>query len=362
MASDGRRRLLSGLWRPPFSGRSTTAILSVDAAGIAAAIDPTSRQRLASADFVKVQVSDRVGSIPRKLTFPDGSVFETGDNDAVDALIRSQSSRFAGLIHRLERFRPRLVLLVALVIGLCFAVYRFAVPALVEAAIVLTPPVVPKLMSRSVIASLDQAVLAPSELPPERQERLLQKFAALAAFAPRGAAAVEGNKPAAYTLNFRKGGMIGPNAFALPDGTIVLTDELVALSDGDEAILGVLAHEIGHVDHEHSLRQLYRAAGASALIMLIGGDIGSGTEDLLVQGSALLALSHSREAEREADRFSVELMHKAGHDPAAIGRFFELLRDKLDDKDGGGFLSTHPATPERIEETKRYVEEIVKGK
>jgi Zn-dependent protease with chaperone function len=350
--------LLSGLWRPPFSGRASTAILSVDAAGTAHAIDPTSKQTLASADFRKVQVSDRVGSISRKLTFPDGSVFETGDNDAVDALIRSQSSRFAGLIHQLERFHPRLVILVALVVGLCFAVYRFAVPALVEAAIVLTPPVVPKLMSQSLMASLDQTVFAPSELPPERQEKLLQEFAALATFAPRGAVALEENKPAAYTLNFRKGGVIGPNAFALPDGTIVLTDELVALAGDDEAILGVFAHEIGHVDHEHSLRQLYQAAGATALIMLIGGDIGSGTEDLLVQGSALLALSHSRQAEREADHFSVELMHKAGHDPAAIGRFFEILRDKLGDKDTRDFLSTHPATPERIEEAKRYAEEV----
>lgn len=358
MASDGWGRLLSGLWRPPFSGRATTAFLSVDPAGTAAAIDPTSKQRLASADFRQVQVSDRVGSIPRKLTFPDGSVFETGDNDAVDALIRSQSSRFAGFIHQLERFRPRLIMLVALVIGLCFAVYRFAVPVLVEAAIALTPPVVPQLMSQSVIASLDQTVFARSELPPERQERLLQEFAALAAFAPRGGAALAVNKPAAYTLNFRKGGMIGPNAFALPDGTIVLTDELVALAGDDEAILGVLAHEIGHVDHEHSLRQLYRAAGATALIMLIGGDIGSGTEDLLVQGSALLALSHSREAEREADRFSVELMHKAGRDPAAISRFFEILRDRLGDKDSSDFFSTHPAAPERIEETKRYAEEV----
>jgi predicted Zn-dependent protease len=106
------------------------------------------------------------------------------------------------------------------------------------------------------------------------------------------------------------------------------------------------------------LRQLYRAAGATALIMLIGGDIGSGTEDLLVQGTALLSLSHSRLAEAEADRYSVELMHEAGHDPAAIARFFELLRDRLGDTGENDFLSTHPATPERITETRRYAAEI----
>jgi len=363
LASDGRPRQgrhggpVSGLWRPPYTARATSALLSIDAAGIATAVDPTRKATLAAAHFGELVVSDRVGSIPRSLTFPDGSVFETGDNDAVDALIRARSGQYSGLVHQLERFRPRLIVFVALVVGLCFALYRYAVPVLVEVAIAVTPPVVPKLMSQSVLASLDQVIFEPSALSPERQKTLSEGFAEIAAFAPRGMAALEEKKPAAYTLNFRKGGEIGANALALPDGTIVLTDELVALADNDdEAILGVLAHEIGHVDHEHSLRQLYRAAGVTALVMLIGGDIGSGTEDLLVQGTALISLSHSRQAEREADRFSVELMHRAGRDPAAIAHFFELLRDRIT----GDFFSSHPATPERIEETKRYAEEIAK--
>jgi Zn-dependent protease with chaperone function len=360
LASD-RRSVgpLSGLWRPPFTARATSAVLSIDLAGNAKAIDPTAKVTLAAAHLGDLAISDRVGSIPRSLTFPDGSVFLSGDNDAVDALIRARSGRYSGFIHQLERFRPRLLVFVALVVGLCFALYRYAVPVLVEVAVAVTPPAVPALMSRSVLASLDQAVFAPSALNSERQKKISDQFAGIAAFAARGAAA-EDRKPAAYTLYFRQGGAIGPNAFALPDGSIILTDELVELADNDEAILGVLAHEIGHVDHAHSLRQLYRAAGVTALIMLIGGDIGSGTEDLLVQGSALLSLSYSRNAEREADRFSVELMHEAGHDPAAISRFFELLRDKLGDKGGSDFFSTHPATPERIEETKRYAEEVAK--
>ncbi len=95
--------------------------------------------------------------------------------------------------------------------------------------------------------------------------------------------------------------------------------------------------------------------------MLIGGDIGSGTEDILVQGATLLSLSHSRSAETEADRASVELMLKAGRDPKAIAHFFELLRDKLGDKDERDFLSTHPATPERIAETLRYAEGLIEA-
>ena len=108
-----------------------------------------------------------------------------------------------------------------------------------------------------------------------------------------------------------------------------------------------LAHEIGHVDLQHSLRQLYRAVGTVGLIMLVAGDIGSGAQDGLVDGSVLLVLSYSRAAEAAADRHSVELMSRAGYDPTAIARFFTLIEEKLGDQSETSMLSTHPGTPSR---------------
>ena len=92
--------------------------------------------------------------------------------------------------------------------------------------------------------------------------------------------------------------------------------------------------------------------------MLVAGDIGQAAEDLLIQGTALLTLSYSREQESDADRYSVNLMHASGRDPMAIVRFLELLRDKLGDRSDSDFFSTHPATVERIEETRRLAQEI----
>lgn len=347
---------VSGLWRLAGQARAVAARLAVGSDGSVRIVDETGRQ-IISASLAAVTVSDRIASIPRHVTFAGAGDFETGDNDGVDRLIAPHVGASAGLIHGLEKFRPRMIVFVALVIGLGVAIYRYAVPALVEVAIWATPPVVTELMSQGVMTSLDGSIFEKTGLPPERQKELTDAFQAIAKLTPRTALAEKTGKPA-YTLNFRKGGAIGPNAFALPDGTLVITDELLELSTDDDMVLGVLAHEIGHVDREHSLRQLYRAAGVSMLIMLIGGDIGGGTEDILVQGSALLQLSYSRSAEAEADRYSVELMHEAGKDPAAIARFFELLRDKLGDKSESDFFSTHPATPERIAETHRYAAEI----
>lgn len=347
-AADGQA--ISGVWYAPQTSRAMTATLRLEDGGRLTARDEAGAV-LASCELPAAAFSDRVGSIPRRIAFADESVFETDDNDSVDRLMQPLAKRGSGFVHSLERFHPRLAVFVVLVALLAAAIYRFAVPVLVEVAVLVTPPVVPELLSSSTMTTLDNTVFEPSKLDAETQKDIAEGFDKLAAASAGGA---DG-----YSLNFRKGGHIGPNAFALPDGTIVLTDELVEMANDNETILGVLAHEIGHVDHDHSLRQVYRAAGVTGLILLIGGDVGAGVEDILIQGSALLQLRHSRSAEAEADRFSIELMHRTGHDPLAISRFLELIRDKLGDTSESDFLSTHPATPSRIEETKRYAEELM---
>ncbi|MBP1870767.1 Zn-dependent protease with chaperone function [Ensifer adhaerens] len=322
----------------------------VETGGKIAAQDET-RANLAVADFVQLDISARVGTIARRVEFPDGSLFETTDNDAIDRLMIERGKSVHGVVHQLERFRPHLVLVVAATVFLGWAVYRFAVPALVEVAVLVTPPVVPELMSASTMKALDGGILDQSQVTAERQERIRAGFTSIAALSNRG--------EAGYTLNFRKGGLIGPNAFALPDGTLIVTDELVELAGDDtEMIVGVLAHEIGHVELEHSLRQIYRAAGVAGLVMMIGGDIGSGAEDILVQGAGLLSLSYSRAAEAAADRHSVELMVKAKRDPTAIARFFDLLEKELGDSSDTSILATHPGTPERRKAILDYAGEL----
>jgi len=342
-------KLTTGLWYREGSsaGRGASLVFADDAVSVVA-VDGTV---LSAAAFDQIGISDRVGSIPRRLTYPDRTSFETMDNDAIDALVAAQQGRSAGWVHRLERFHPRLLVLVLLTFVFAFSIYRFAVPALVEVAVVVTPPVVPALMSKGTLQTLDTTVFSPSTLPDADKVKLNEGFGKLAAKSSLGAGG--------FNLNFRDGGIIGPNAFALPDGTVVITDQLVRLAAGDtDMLLGVLAHEIGHVELKHSLRQLYRAAGVAGLIMLIGGDIGGSTHDVLVQGGGLLALSYSRADESAADRHSVELMQKAGFDPAAIARFFALVEDKLDDHSPTSMLQTHPGTPERRKMVLDYAGEL----
>lgn len=344
---------LSGAWHPPRSSLSHVASLTSE--GERLVVRDTAGAALAEGAVRAVEVSGRVGSVPRRFSFPDGSLFETRDNDAADRLLRAAGARPAGFVHWLEQFRPRLALIALAVLLLGLGIYRFALPALVEVAVAVTPPVVPRLMSEGALSTLDRAVFSESRLDPARQAAIRAGFGTIAARSRAG--------PEAYTLNFRAGGLIGPNAFALPDGTLVITDELVGLAGADDdMILGVLAHEIGHVEHGHSLRQLYRAAGVAGLVMLIAGDVGSAVEDILAQGGGLLALSYSRAAEREADRRSVDLMLAAGRDPMAIDRFFARIEGLTGGEAKTSMLATHPATAERRKEIADYVAERTASK
>lgn len=347
------RTVARGHWHPPGSSRREEALLLARGGTliVRSALRPTG-DPVAVNDVRSVAISDRVGNIPRRITFSSGALFETADNEAIDRFLKGRRSPVGAWIHGIERFHPRLILLVALVFVLAGAVYRYALPVMVEVAVAVTPEVVPRVLSEGTLSSLDRAVFAQSELPAERRAEIGEGFAALAARAERG--------PDGYSLHFRKGEAIGPNAFALPSGTVVITDELVELAKGDTAmILGVLAHEIGHVDLKHSLRGLYRAAGTAGLIMLVAGDVGAAMEDILANSAALLSLSYSREAESEADHYSVMLMSKAGYDPMAIARFFSIVEEKFDDDGQTSIFSTHPGTPgrrQRIEDWAKALE------
>jgi len=142
------------------------------------------------------------------------------------------------------------------------------------------------------------------------------------------------------------------NAFALPGGRIIVTQELIDTVKTPEEVAGVLAHEIGHVYHRHGEAQIIRAMGIELLLRMAsgGGDTISGLASLLA------ILRYSRDAEREADSFAQSAMVNAAIDPLALKSFFEAMKKLLGDRasTGGLFgtmsdmMSTHPVTDERI--------------
>ena len=125
------------------------------------------------------------------------------------------------------------------------------------------------------------------------------------------------------TVLFRKGGRVGPNAFALPDGTILFTDEMVRLADHDDELVAVLAHEIGHVVHRHGLRAVIQDSLLGFALLAITGDATGSSELFLGLPVLLTQLAYSRTFEREADNYALDYLRAHNIPPI---HFAHLMR------------------------------------
>jgi Zn-dependent protease with chaperone function len=204
------------------------------------------------------------------------------------------------------------------------------------------------------LADIDRTWLHPSKLPLERQARLRERFEVLARGIDPSLQRYRGYAPK-LQLHFRSG--MGPNAFALPGGTIVVIDALVEEADklklGDEALLGVLAHEAGHVVHRHTTRLVVEQAVLNVGFGLAMGDVSSLVS---VASSALTGLAYRRGHESESDCFAIALMRKAGVSTVPMAELLLAIEAGHDKGGAAGIptaLSSHPATHERALALKR---------
>lgn len=264
------------------------------------------------------QVSDldipaRVGNSACMLSLPMGGFFETRENDKVDVLRRKIASEQRFSLHRIER-APLLicVLLFCSILGAYLLIDK-GVPYASEKLAHQLPPEWSARLGDGVLSQLDKLYLSPTNLPLERQSELRQLFSQ---YLPES----EGFD---YVLHFRKGDLIGPNALALPNGHIVVTDELVALADNDEQILSVMLHEFGHVEHRHSMRMVLESSGVALLFTMFIGDAEFVLESIAAVPSIFLQARFSRDHEWEADGYALERMQEQGLDPK---HFSDIMR------------------------------------
>jgi predicted Zn-dependent protease len=137
-----------------------------------------------------------------------------------------------------------------------------------------------------------------------------------------------------------------PNAFALPGGRVYLFRGLLAKADNADEIAGVLAHELGHLRHRDGMRNLIYNGGTSFLIGLLFGDI-TGSGALIFASRSLVTASYSREAEQNADRFSIDVMHALGRSPKPMGELLFRVTGREADK-SISILASHPLTEDRL--------------
>ncbi len=153
------------------------------------------------------------------------------------------------------------------------------------------------------------------------------------------------------------------NAFAAPGGYVYFYTGLLREMKTESEMAAVMAHEISHVVARHSIKRVQSAMGvALAYDLVFGGDNPGAAVDAAINiGMGLAFAGYSRDAEREADRFGIHYMVKAGYEPAGAVAMYETLARIGSSGSAGVFeklASSHPETQERIANAKLQISEM----
>lgn len=297
----------------------------------------------------EVQWPERTRHGTRLAHFAGGGSVRSEDAAAWDAWRRGNGHTDSLVVRLQQSWRGVLASTLAL-LAVVVVLQQWGIPWAARSIVAVTPMSVDHSLGEAALVAMDQHLMRPSALAAPEQERIRQALT-------RALSALPSGSTPPWQLVFRRSG-IGPNAFALPGGTLVLTDELVELVGRDtEVITAVLAHEMGHVRHRHGARMLVQATVLGGLGAVFLGDFNT----LLASVPVLLGqASYSRDAEREADAEAVRILRAASISPAVMVTLFDKLAEKAQKAaQGEGSASqadawlgiafaSHPAEADRV--------------
>ena len=285
----------------------------------------------------EVKLEEISKNLPRRLTLPDGATIEVADQLGFEALLPLVNAQ-RSMIDQAQNSWKLAFGFLGLFFALVVAAYYWILPATANIVAQNLPPALERTLGDQAWPSIEREMFSESKLSSEQQAQLQAGFERLRQ--------ADTSLPNAQLL-FRAS-KVGPNAVAIPGGRVVMTDELYELAnkttpnDKDhEALLGVLAHELGHLKHRHSLRSIIQAAAVTGVISLWLGDISTIVTAI---PTLILQMKYSRDFETESDQFAVELMDKAGINRGPTADLFEAMMKLGDAK---GMFSSHPPTEER---------------
>ena len=318
-------------------------------------------RRIALSD---IKVSERFSRATRNVQLADGSVLEIDNGKQLSRVMAAAGKPDARVTRWQHSWRMVTASLLISII-LIAAAYIWLLPVAANQIARRVPTSWTEALDTVVIGQLKaQDSLQSTALTAQEQERLSARFVAVVASVP--------NAPKVKVYFFKMGSL--PNAFALPGGSIVFLDGLVKLAPDDDALVGVFAHELGHVQHRHGLQILLRTAVISGVAAWYFGDFTTLANAAIVASQ----LKYSRDFETEADDTAIELMRTNRIDTKPLVTLFRRMRDhgeadasaapeKKSDAAGDAatpaphdhkakglfsipeFLSTHPDIDRRIE-------------
>jgi len=291
----------------------------------------------------RLSVSPRIGRADRFIYLPNGAQFQCPDHAVLDSL--PQESPSEGLIAWLEERWGIALAGVAIIVAIMLAGYFYGLPAAANYVALRIPIATEQALGRQAINWLDSNEwFKPTNLQEEKRTAILEGFDVLRSDLPL---------KDHYRLEFRNSVVIGPNAFALPGGTIVITDALVEASQSPEEVLAIAAHEMGHVELRHAMRSILQNSAIAVVAAAFTSDAASLSVAVGSMPALLAQTKYSREFETEADEYAFRLLKKHNYSPASFAAIMERLFEKQGKQPQMfNFISTHPVTEERIKQAR----------
>lgn len=281
----------------------------------------------------------KVGKIRARFEFTDGSVCEVMDHPELDAVLKMLPRQsFQNIIHKIENHLWAIAVVLVMSVSVLYGVIQYGIPAGAKKVAFMIPLDMEQEMGEQGMAFIDKHICEPSKLPDKRQAALTRLFLD----------ALDDDNRKIIKLNFRYCKGVGPNAFALPSGFVVFTDEMVELAKHDNELLGVFAHEVGHVVNRHIMRHILQDSVTGLLLILLTGDIGSASSLAATLPTVLVQAKFSRDFETESDDYAAEFLSKRNIPSSHLGDILGRLMEKVGGAEVPGFLSSHPMTNERI--------------
>ncbi|MDO4223194.1 MAG: M48 family metallopeptidase [Acinetobacter sp.] len=273
-----------------------------------------------------------VGQVPAAIDFADDTRIEFVDS-TLPAWLNLPQKNALNWVQKVERSWKWLFVSLTCVLLVIALTFKWLIPTVAHAVAHRLPAdTLQQVGQHSELIVLE--FTEPSKLSAQKQQHIQQLYQRL-------------NFPDSKLI-IRQGKTLAANALALPNRTIVITDELIELAQHDYEILAVLAHEVGHLQHRHSLQLALQEAGVQIFYMIVLGDM----HDFLTTSSTSIIEAHySQNFELQADRFAVQRLHELN-----ISRQYMidmLSRLATDDEPATtNFMQSHPSTPERIQQIK----------
>jgi Zn-dependent protease with chaperone function len=299
-----------------------------------------SNELVAETDVSQIQVAEKLASVPREISLYDQGLVVVDSTYAVDNWLASNSIQ--NRVSKLERSKFTVLLCAVLVPVFLFAFFKYLIPGSAILFADYVPESLVSIASKHTLSALDNSILSDTSIDEETQNSYQNMWRDVIS---------KIDVPTQFDIQFRQSDTMGANAFALPNGTIVITDELVELiGDNHDLLTAILLHEIGHVEHKHSMRLISEALATSIAVNYFFADLGGLVEFFAGVSNTVVQNQFSQKLEWEADNYALSKLDELGMDRESFANAMQKLAETLPKESKLTLLlQSHPSMQSRID-------------